>query len=212
MSVTSDTEIANLALTRLGNKSLITGLDQGTTTADLCNLHYPRCRDAVLRAHPWNFAVRRASLSQDDDYTSVFEYDYRFLLPTDCLKVIRTAWDSNAYATGVAVYGFPGVFGSATTLIPYRIEGRYLLCNETSAQIEYVAQITDVSQFDELFVDVLAQRLAAELSPAITANSSLTNQLWQVYQAKLVEARLVDAQEGTPRDVVDVSPWITARV
>lgn len=212
--ITSETDICNLGLTRLGNKQQITSLSEGTTAADLCTLHYPLCRDAVLRAHPWNFAIQRVALSRDTSYTSVFEYDYRFLLPTDpyCLKVIRTSWDSNAYATGAAVYGFPGIMGNASAVIPYRIEGRYLLCNETSASIEYIGRVTDVAQFDELFVDVLAQRIAAELAPALTDNSALARNLWDGYTAKLVDARMVDAQEGTPREAVDLSGWITARI
>jgi hypothetical protein len=201
-----------LALTRIGNKRQIASLTEGTTEADLCNLHYARTRDAVLRAFPWAFAITRVSLSQDSSYTSVFEFDYRFLLPTDCIKVVRTQWDADGYAAGGAVYGFPGIHGYFSAVVPYRIEGRYLLCNDTTAAIEYIKRETDPAQFDDLFVDVLAQRLAAEICPALTDNATMANNLWQVYTAKLNEARSTSAQEGSPRDVIDASAWITARV
>lgn len=188
---TSETEICNLALSRLGQRQRIYG---GSTVADECALHYPLCRDATLRAHPWNFAIRRATLAQDAT-TPNHEFDYRHALPTDCLKVIRTSWEAEGFYD-----------------TEYRIEGRFLLCNEATAKIEYVARITDPAQFDELFTDVLAQRLAAELAVPVTDNHTLAEKLLGVYQTKLAEARSVDAQEGTPRAVVDTSPWITARL
>jgi hypothetical protein len=207
MSV-SETDIANMALDRLGHQT-ISSFDQGTKAADLCSRHYARCRDSLLRAHPWNFAIKRATLGLSTT-TPNHEFTYQHALPVDCLKVIRTSWEADGYASS-AVYGFPGMNGYAGAAVPYRIEGRFLLCNEDVAKIEYVAQITDTAQFDELFVDVLAQRLAAEIGMALTDNASAVEKLWGIYQTKLNEARLMDAQEGTPREVVDLSPWITAR-
>jgi len=206
--MTSEVDIANMALDRLGHQT-ITSLDQGTKAADLCARNYPRCRDSLLRAHPWNFAIRRATLALSAT-TPNHEFTHQHALPVDCLKVIRTSWEANGYA-GAAVYGFPGMNGYAGAAVPYRIEGKFLLCNEAVASIEYTAQITDTAQFDELFTDVLAQRLAAEIGMGLTDNASAVEKLWSIYQNKLNEARLMDAQEGTAREVVDLSPWIVAR-
>lgn len=191
--MSSEIDIANLALTRLGEPT-ITSLSASSKGAQLCKLHYPRLRDAMLRAHPWNFAIKRAELSLSAD-TPAFEFDYAFTLPSDCLKVIRTRWDAEA-----------------TQGVEYRIEGRKLLCNEETAAIEYVARVTDTTQFDDLFVDLLAHRLAAEMAKSITDDSGLIKGLWEIYQAKLAEARTTDATEGTPRDVVDASDWALARL
>lgn len=209
MSATSDTEICNIALTRLGHE-MIASLTAGTKAADLCNLHYPRVRDAMLRSHPWNFAIKRVTLAQSTT-TPNHEFDYYHTLPVDCLKVIRTSWEADG-TVGAAVYGFPGLMGYAEQTAPYRIEGRTIATNEDTVKIEYIAQITDTSQFDELFTDCFAQRLAAEISMALTDNATLTKGLWDIYNAKMVDARTSDAQEGTPRAAVDLSGWITARV
>lgn len=190
---TSEVQIGNLALTRLGERQIVS-FDDGTKGADLCKLHYPMCRDFLLRMHPWNFATRRATLALDAT-TPNHEFDYRHALPTDCLKVIRTSFEADGF-----------------TDVEYRIEGRYLLVDEETVSIEYVAQVTDVTQFDGMFVDVLAQRLAAEMAMAITDNAALTKNAWDIYTAKLQEARTMDAQEGTPRDVIDANGWLTARV
>jgi hypothetical protein len=210
MTVTSDTQICNLALTRLGH-STITSLAQQTKGAILCNLHYTICRDAVLRAHPWNFAIKRAALASDASASIPFEYTYRFPLPDDCLKVIRTSCEATNSVSPGAIYGWPGLVGGGVTP-SYRIEGKAIMTNDSTMLIEYIARITDVTQFDALFVDCLAARIAAEIATALTDNGSLAAGMMDIYTRKLSEARSVDAQEGTPRDIVDASGWIMARI
>lgn len=193
MSVTSETQIANLALTRIGDKQ-IASIDSTGKTEALCKLHYPICRDSLLRMHPWNFAVKRVTLALSA-ITPNHEFDYQHALPSDFIKMGRTGWEADGYNDA-----------------EYRIEGKFLLANDETATIEYIARITDVAQFDDLFVDLLAQRLAAEISMAITDNAAMTKNAWDMYTAKLQEARFQDASEGTPRDVTDTSGWLTARI
>lgn len=206
--MTSEIEICNLALTRIGTGTIVS-FEQNAKAASLCNLHYPRSRNACLRAHPWNFAIKKANLAASAT-APTFEFERKFSLPTDCLRVIRTNWEASG-SVGTAIYGFPGENGYAGETVPYRINGRFLETNATEAMIEYVAEITDTNQFDELFVDLLAQRIAAEICMALTDNASATKQMWDIYAVKLAEARLTDAMEGTPREVVDLSGWIAAR-
>lgn len=187
---TSEIEICNLALTRIGH-SMITALSEASVEASLCKLHYAMTRDVVLRAHPWNFAIRRVMLAQDTD-TPAFEYEYQYSLPSDFLKVVRTDLDAEGYS------------------VDYRIESRKLLTSEGTIGIEYIAQITDVAQFDALFVDCLAARLAAEIGQKLSDNAALVRTAWEVYGEKIREARSVDAQEGTPRDII-ADEWLTAR-
>lgn len=207
---TSETEICNLALVRLGHTP-ITTLSEGTPTADLCNLFYPITRDSLLRSHPWNFAISRATLALSAT-TPNHEFSYQHTLPADCLKVIRTGWEADGTTSGSAVYGFPGVAGYAGVEIPYRVEGRSILCNETVVKIEYIAKITDVSQFDPLFVTALSLNLALSIGMRLTDNATLVKGLSDEFRLAMVEARMNDATEGTPRDVVDTSGWIVARV
>ncbi|NDB93718.1 MAG: hypothetical protein EB165_03610 [Euryarchaeota archaeon] len=206
--MTSEVDICNLALTRIGHLQ-ISSLDEGTKASDLCKLHYLITRDAVLRAHTWNFSVRRKTLALSGTSPN-HEFTYQHALPEDCLKVIRTNWETD-YFTGPAYYGYPGVMGYAGAGVPYRIEGRFLLCNETVAKIEYIAKVEDPNQYDSLFTDLLASRLAAELAISLTDNRAAAEEMWKIYQMKVNEARTMDAQEGSPRDAVDLSPWLTAR-
>ena len=189
--VTSETELCNIALTRLGHQQ-ISSLDEASKAGRLCNLHYGPTRDSVLRAHPWNFAVKRVTLSLDVP-TPNHEYTYQHSLPSDFLRIVRTHYEAEGYASA-----------------DYRIEGLKLVSDDSTVKIEYIAKITDVSQFDALFVDVLAQRLAAEMAVALTDNQAATKTLWEIYDVKLREARTIDAQEGRPRDF-EAYDWLDAR-
>jgi hypothetical protein len=189
-TATSEVQICNIALTRLG-LSMISALTENTKSGRLCSLHYEPSRDAVLRAHPWNFAVKRVDLASEVDEPP-FEYTYQFPLPSDFLKMVRTEDESANYVDD------------------YRIEGGKLLSNSDTVAIEYIARISDVALFDPLFVDLLAQRLAAELAISFTDTQSMAQGFWQVYNQKLAEARGVDAQEGTPRNI-EADAWVMAR-
>jgi len=50
--------ICSNALRKLGDDP-ITSLTDDTERARLCNAFYEPTRDAVLRSHPWNFAIER---------------------------------------------------------------------------------------------------------------------------------------------------------
>ena len=58
--------ICNSALAKVGATSIssISGTDKKSV---LCNLLYSKVRDKVLKAHPWNFAIKRARLAGDVD-------------------------------------------------------------------------------------------------------------------------------------------------
>lgn len=212
MSDVSDTQICNLAISRLGQKVLLGNLETDAgSTASLCRLHYPICRDSTLQAHPWNFAIKRAALVVDNNATPNHEYDYAFALPTDCLRVLRTGYEANGWRSNdeatVQAWGQPNII--------YRIEsganGKMLLINEATVNIEYIAKITNTAAYDPLFVDLLAQRIAAELAIPLADSARKAQIMWGAYNDKLMAARTFDGQEGSARDVVDDTAWIMAR-
>ena len=60
----SKVEIANLALMHVGDNVIISFSD-GTAAANTINTVYETVRDAVLRDHTWNFAIKQATPSLD---------------------------------------------------------------------------------------------------------------------------------------------------
>jgi len=65
----TEVNVCNRALGRLG-ASGITALADGSTEAAQCTLHYAETRDALLREHPWRFAVKWVVLVQDEEADS----------------------------------------------------------------------------------------------------------------------------------------------
>src|ERR1700744_4397235 len=59
---TTDVDIANLALSHLGDDATVSQLDppEGSAQAEHCATFLPIARSTLLELHPWKFAVRRA--------------------------------------------------------------------------------------------------------------------------------------------------------
>ena len=169
----SEVEIASMALNKLGAEG-ITAFDDGTNRSNLCRDFYPSVRDATLRAYPWNCALTQKALAADAE-APLFDYSYKFQLPVlpYCLRVLEIEDEPD-----------------------YNVKGRYIHCNESSITIEYIARITDPGLFDSLLKEAIEARLAAELAYPITRSPELIKAMWDLYAAKLREARTMDGMEG----------------
>lgn len=172
----SETDICNNALLKLDART-ITSLSDNTKEAVQCNVLYEQIRDDVLAAHPWNFAIRQSSLARLVA-TPTFEFDYKFTLPSDCLRVIKAV-------------------DSSEDKVAFKIKGRDLHSDESGIDIEYIKRVTDTAIFSPQFVDTLATRLAAELAYSLSGGETRAGNLLQQYSVKLKEAKRRDAQEGT---------------
>lgn len=185
---TSKTEIANLALTRLGQPRIL-DISGESENAILCNLLYPKARDEVLRSHNWCCAIERQPLAQSD-YSIGSEYSYQYQLPTDpyCLRVL----------------GMP-----ENLTADYEIEGRQLLTNETSVIIKYIKRIENTSLFDSLLADAIVLKLALKLSYKIVPDLKVRVELGVEYRGVISEARLMNQieKEASEQENTD---WIDA--
>ena len=181
----TEVSICSNALRRLGDDP-ITSLTDDTERARLCNAFYIPSRDQVLRSHPWNFAITRATLAKLSD-TPAYEYSYQYALPNDpyCLRVLEMQYKDYIFK-----------------IEHYASQGRVLLTNESTAKILYIARVTDTAQFDSMFVDVLTAKLAVDLAYPVTNSVKLQDQMQKLFQQKLSEARSVDGQEGFIDDLV----------
>lgn len=185
---TNAVSICNSALVKIGAERIV-ALSDNTPAAIACNEQFAKVRDEVLRAHPWNCVISRVELSSVADYEDPMEeWAYKFSLPSDCLRVLRTKDD-----------------------VDHKIEGRYLLAQDSSCVIQYIKQETDYTKYDAMLLETLSTRLAVDLSYAITQSKVVAEMLMAQYQRLLSEARSVDAQEGTPEDTV-ITDWIQTRI
>ena len=187
-------DICNGALNQLG-ASTILSLTEDSKNARLCNARYTQVRDSVFRSHPWNCLQKRVQLAADTA-TPAWGFAKQYTLPADCLRVL-TILDQDS---------------------DYKIEGRKILTDNSSMKILYVARIEDPNEYDELLRETLSAALAADIAYGITSSNPLTQNMYNLFQDKLKEARFVDATEGqntNPEkglaDVVDTSTWLNSR-
>ena len=185
--------VANQALSLLGeNDQLRDPLDDSPAARSVAAV-WERVRRAVLRDHPWNFAVKRRWLNALAE--SPIEYDYAFLLPQGadgCLRLLE-------------------ILQPAEIADAYVLEGGRILANTTGpVAIRYVADVADVSLWDDLFVDAFAAKLAFQICDRITGDLSRSQAMDALYRRTLAKAKGVDARENPPVPFED-SSWITAR-
>lgn len=185
---TSEVEICNSALIKLGAKRILT-LDDDSKEARLCKEQYAKNRDELLRSHSWNFAIKKQELAKLTT-SPAYEFDNEFQLPSDCLMVENTNL----------------VFGEE-----WKIEGRKLLTNSDTIKITYRAKVENPSEFDPIFSEVLAMKIAHDISYAIVNSITLRQQMFQEYQNLLRHARSMDAMEGNANRQVVTETFVNER-
>ena len=173
---TSAVDICNSALNIIGASNIIS-LDEDSKAGRICKQRYPNVRDSVFRSHPWNCLINRVQLTANTS-APTFEFQYQYDLPADpfCLRVIKLEFLETVY----------------------RIEGRKLLTNESQLKLIYVDRNENVSDYDMLLSESIAAAMASDLAYPLVGSNTLAQQMYDMYQRKLSEARFVDSTEGTP--------------
>jgi len=182
----SEVALCNSALDKLGQDP-ITSLSDTSKRAKLCNRNYSIFRDKLLRAYLWNFAMARVALVEDAT-APAFEFENRFILPTDCLRELE-------------------MYNSSSK---WRVEGQYLLTNDSSVNLIYIKQVTTTTEFDTTFDEALAYLLAAEFAYPLIQSVTLAKDMNAKAEMVLKDARSIDAQIGTPQSF-EANEWILSR-
>lgn len=194
-------DIANLALTKLGDSRIISFQDDNKRGRAVLAI-YDKVRDDELRRHLWNFAMKRVKLPADAD-APAWEYTKQYSLPSDCLRVVQV----NDFVCSQNLNDYRDAVG-----LPYTIEGRKILTDFSAPlKVRYIQRVTDANQFDATFVTALSSRMAYELCEELTQSNTKKQAAWQDYRAAIAEARRTDAIENPPETAVDDS-WILARL
>mgnify|MGYP000928024382 CR=1 FL=1 len=191
---TVDLHAANGALALLGEARL-TSLDEDRPAARAITDAFGNVRDALLRRHPWNFALRYRDLTLDPSLPAG-SFANGFPLPSDCLRVRSVdGLGPDAWTVEAPVVADP----NATVLAPV------LYCDATAARIAYTASIVHVALWDSLFLEVFELELAARIA-GVVGQSGLADNLRATASARLSSARRVDEREAARSRVTsDVS-------
>lgn len=121
----------------------------------------------------------------------VWDYDYAYTLPTDCLRV----WRVDAHPES-----------------KWKVEAGAILTDLTAPlNILYIKQVTNTALFTAGFSFALSMRLAAELAMPLTQKESMFEAMHKAAEDAVRRARSQDAMEGSP-DQVYADVFLEARM
>jgi len=170
-------DVANMALGILVEAPILS-LDDNNKAARLLNLHYETTRQSELIKHPWVFAIFRVDLAADGSTPTSDEYGYGYTVPDDALRVLPLT--DNGEASGIR--------------IPFKQEGLLILTNYSGPRIiRYIGNMTDPADWDPLFVEAFAARLAMKVAMPLTNKPSVLQGAQLVYNEAISEARRVNS-------------------
>lgn len=187
----SKVEICNLALQKLGARSIVS-LTEDSKNSRACNLAYESAKKAELRDHNWNFAIARASLAADATAPDWGRAN-AFELPSDFVRLLAPYPEDKVED------------------LDYQIEGTKILSDESAPlYIRYIKDVTNTASFDDLFVQVLAYRIAIEICEEITQSTSKLQNVTSGYQESITKAKKANAFEK-PKQTWPDNSWINCR-
>lgn len=215
---TSEVEICNRAIGRVGVDQLIESLDDPNNRARNCKLQYEPCRDEVLSDFPWNFAQACVALALVAN-VSVPGWRYVYRYPNACMKAHRVTGPDGTRMQGLANWPYevwdydvllPGKQPFAIMADPVNAGAKIIVSDEPLAYAWFTTKVTDPSQFSALFRSALAWRIAMELALSLRAAANLYNNAAQQYGWAVSQAQAHSLGEETT-DRPPVSASVAAR-
>lgn len=219
----TDVDIINVALVKLGKSPITTFASPGTPAAGASKVVYDQNRTSLLRMAPWNFARQFTSLAQlsstpvaltllpDPDYGGGIVYTGAFQLPNDFIRLYRVSpYDAHWRLVGKALLtdAIPaaapaGLIGTQPANANGSNDPSVAASAGTALGIEYIFNCTDVSQFDQLFVDALVAACARDLAWNLTGEGSMYDRMTNEYNEAMKEAMAVNGMEQWPEQLFD---------
>jgi hypothetical protein len=193
--------IANMALSKIGVREIISDLTEASTEARTCNLYYDHVRDFTLAQSPWQFATRRKLLDLIETDPNA-EWTYRYGVPVD---MVEPRYIEGA-GRNIANEDRP----------PWTLEGnadteRLTLMADASAPIlVYTTNAVSTNLYPPHFVQLMAWNLAVEIVLPLTMKEDLWKMSKSAALGALAEAKAHMLNQGG-EDVPIDSEFVRAR-
>lgn len=179
---TSHTELTiyNRALDIITEYPLNTMLDDNVFIRYL-RRNFAHTVEASLRQQPWNFACR-FWLPVANAEKPLMRWNHAFKLPNGCLRVLAPTVDGLRNGRVMA----------------WAVQGNNLLMNDVPTKgVEYVADVQNPGEWDALFADLIAARLAVGMAHRFTAKNSFLDRAQQMAEDAYEQAELINTFEGS---------------
>ena len=198
----SDVQIAKMALQHIGDRYDIASLSEASVEAEQINLLYDNVRDALLREHPWKFALRYTSPSELAG-TPPAHWDAMYTYPGDALRVWRIVNPLDPKGSNLPPLEFTVARNSSGTKV--------LLTNESDPEFEYTEAVTNSGLFDTAFDMALSWRLAQHVARPLTGDDAVVDRVQREAQYWVELAKREDANEGIGKEQSHDPDWIRLR-
>jgi hypothetical protein len=117
-------------------------------------------------------------------------YDYRYTLPTDCLRMLEIVESKHEWV----------------------VEGREVHTNDgITVPIRYIFRQKDVTAYRPALASMMAYRLAVDLIEELTQSTSKQERALALYEFFLARAKRVDSQEQSPMPLEE-DDWVESRL
>jgi len=182
-------QVVNLGLSKIAS-SRISRLDPPQSSLErFVAAGYEHWKRSEIAKRRWVFATEaNYALAKVGELTDT-DKPYKYSLPVDCLRPIRL---------------------KRTEWVQRR---RYVYSADAALKISYIVNV-DESEFDPLFVEVLACRIAMESVEYVTQSNTKKADAKALYDTAVTEAAKANAFVIGPEDVTSDDedfPFITAR-
>ena len=178
--MSSETDIANLALVPLLGCNRITSLDDEQTESIVMKASFSHCRDTVLEDRAWTFATKRDIWIPTVDVVP-FGYTYSYLIPSTALKVLTVSDKANGFINDNFMWN--------------REEDR-ILTDAEQIYVRYVTRVTNTDRFSSGYINALSLYLAWYNCIALTESRTLKDSLRAQYEDALIDASTADGMQG----------------
>lgn len=198
------TEIANMALARLGTEAAVQNVDtEESTEAGYLRTFFDNSRRATLRAHTWRFATSYRTLVEVASDVVSRRWTYKYKYPNDIIRFVEFEKANRNDPDIPFETAYDGVS-----------KEHVILTNQppATAVAVVIENITDPTEFDDSFANALAWRLAFDISLNIAGNGALNTQqrMFQFFQQAVEEAKAISSEEGHQTEDPDAD-WIKDR-
>lgn len=223
--MSSDADIANLALSFLGDDATVSSIDppEGSAQAEHCARFYPIARDALLQMHAWGIATRRVTGAARTSETT--SWGFAYVKPADCLQMIAVLPPNSPddyAAPNMSLFEQTGVSSALYAMQlqtqPYEQEALadgtpVIYTDQENAELRYIARVTDPTRFSPLFVVALARLLAHFMAGPVIKGDAGRAAADDQYKKFLIEFGKAAAQDSNASHrVVKAAPsWIAGR-
>ncbi len=222
LAVASQQSIYNMALGHISVAG-VSDINENSNAANILNSFWDSCVRETLRAAPWDFNTVYITLAQNSTYNIITNWSYAYQYPSNCVRV----WRILSPISGSSTVGvFPGIYPNTSVnswncfnMQRQKFQVRYdpvnnskiILCNTAQAIGEYSVPITDVTQFDDMFVRTLSLKLASYACTPLINDDTKAAALMKLAQDSASDAMRMNEEESPTEKNSESSAFLDAR-